>query len=289
MDSTLLSVTKQICRRLRIPEPSTVISNTDRNIIEIRQLIESAGRDLRDSFAWPELQSEFTFTLTDGTANYPLPYDLNFILYNTMWDRSSTWPLIGPLDASQWQERKSGIVSVLPRQRFRVKGFGSSQFYVDPTPGSGDTGKVLVFEYCNATWIKPVTPFSASYVATTGQYLYTNLNVYKVLVGGTTGMTEPTGLSPTSGTANLIQYAYDTFLTDSDTIILNVETIADAVEWMWRRNNGFEYEDMKRDYLAKLDQSKTDLSSAGIVNFGRPTTMTPMLGAWSIPDSGYGS
>lgn len=290
MNKDLLTTVKDLAKRLKIPAPSTVIGNTDRNVIELLSLVEETGRDLRDMHDWPELQKEFTFDLVSGQAAYQLPTDFNFQLFNTHWNRDSTWPLIGPIDPTAWQEYKSGVIASLPRQRFRVKGLGTYQFNIDPTPGAGDAGQTLVFEHCHTSWIKPATPWSSTYVTTTGQYLYTSSAVIKVVTGGTTGSTEPTSpYGGTDGSSIYVVYSYDVFTADTDLIVLNQDLIIDGAEWRWKRNNGFDYQELKRDWLGRIDQAKTDLEGATIVNFGIPRYRTPLLGPWNIPDSGYGS
>jgi len=291
MNKDLLTTVKDLAKRLKIAAPSTVIGNTDRNVIELLNLVEETGRDLRDMHDWVELQKEYTFDLVSGQAAYQLPTDFNFQLFNTHWNRDSTWPLIGPIDPSTWQEYKSGVVTSLPRQRFRVKGLGTYQFNIDPTPGSGDAGQTLVFEYCHNSWIKSATDWAASTVVTLNSYINSNDTIYKVTTGGTTSTTAPSHVvgSATNGTATLLVVSYDVFTSDTDLIVLNQDLIIDGAEWKWKRNNGFDYQELKRDWSARIDQTKTDLEGATIVNFGIPRYRTPLLGPWNIPDSGYGS
>lgn len=291
MNKDLLTTVQAVCKRLKIAAPSSVIGNTDRNVIEILSIVEDIGRELRDMHDWPELQKEYLFDLATNQAAYPLPTDFNFQLFNTHWNRDSTWPLIGPIDPSTWQEYKSAIIAALPRQRFRVKGLGASQFNIDPTPGAGDNGQTIVFEYCHNSWIKSATDWAASTAVSLNAFINANDTIYKATVAGTTGSTAPSHLvgSAANGTATLTVVSYDTFTADTDLIVLNQDLVIDGAEWRWKQNNGFEHQELKSDWYARVDQTKTDLEGATIVNFGIPRYRTPLIGPWSIPDSGYGS
>ena len=155
--ATVLDLAKTCARRLKLPVPTTFVANTSNNMVLLQTMMLKTIDDIKDEFEWPELTREYSFKLVAGQASYPLPGDYNFKLNETLWNRTEAWPLIGPLNGQEWSVYKSGIVATFPRQRFRVKGMGLNQFFIDPVPDSDSNGQICVFEYISQSAIRPPT------------------------------------------------------------------------------------------------------------------------------------
>lgn len=287
---TLLATVQTMAKRLQLPSPATVINNTEQNVIFMLTSLELAGKAVRDSYAWPELEKEYTFDLATSTASYALPADLNYKIFETEWDRDNTWPLIGPLDPQEWQYRKSGISNVVPRKMFRIKGYADKQFFVHPTPDSGDDGATLVFEYSSKTWCRPKT-WAASTAFAAGTYCFYNGNIYSTVAGGTTGSTPPTH---TTGSASdgVVTWVYtlasfETFNLDTDEIILDQELVIGEAIWRFKREKGLPYDELAQESQMALTQAVTDLKGAGIIDHGTPSANSRVVGWGSIPDGNF--
>lgn len=269
--ATILQVIQDAAKRCGITNTvSSVIGNTNNNIAALLTFCEQAGKEMRDEFQWPELEKEFTFDLSSGVANYALPADFNAVIFESLWNRDRQWPLLGPLTPEQWQFRKSGVASSVVHTEFRVKGYQDNQFYVNPTPSaSGDT---LVFEYYTRTWIKPKT-----WVASTSwngiQYCYYNGNIYDR--GGTgaatTGTSAPVHSSGSVSDGSIswtyTLSPYEAFVHDSDQLILDDELIKQATVWRWKREKGFDYQELKAEYERGMAQQVAKLRGASKVNW----------------------
>lgn len=186
---TVLSVAQDIAARLQLTQPTTLLSVTDANTILIKTLMKQAVSDLVSEFAWPELQKIYSFTLIAGQDSYALPTDMERTLTETLWNTTQRWPLNGPLTAREWQTYKSGLVTTIPRQRFRIKGWTNKQFFIDPVPTSSEASQIIVFEYVTSLGIRP-TAWTASTAFTLNEYRSWNDNVYKCTSAGT-GSTRP--------------------------------------------------------------------------------------------------
>lgn len=157
MTFTLLQVGQIVAQRLQLPIVSSVYGSTDNNLTFLLAMIEKTVNEIKDEFPWPQLTREHTFTLSTGVATYDLPSDYDTRLNATIWNRTQAWPMIGPIDAVEWQQYKSGLIVTLPRQRFRVFGFPTAKFTIDPTPTSSENGQTCVFEYVSAHAIQTGT------------------------------------------------------------------------------------------------------------------------------------
>lgn len=290
---TLLATVQTMAKRLQLPSPATVISNTEQNVIFMLTSLELAGKAVRDSYAWPELEKEYTFDLATSTASYALPADLNYKIFETEWDRDNTWPLIGPLDPQEWQYRKSGISNVVPRKMFRVKGYANNQFYVHPTPDSGDNGDTLVFEYSSKTWCRPRT-WAAGQTYAANTYTFYDGNIYFTSAGGTTQATTPpvhTSGSVIDGVGGVTWLytlaSFETFNLDTDEIILDQELVIGEAIWRFKREKGLPYDELMMESQLALKQAVTDLKGAGIIDHGTPSANSRVVGWGSIPDGNF--
>jgi len=152
---TTLVMAQQCSARLQLTNPSTFVASTDQNMILLKAMLDESAQEIRNEFPWPELVKIYTFTLATGTASYALPADYDRRLSETIWNRTQRFPLFGPIDGVQWEVLKSGLITSIPRQRFRLMGWTNTQVFIDPTPSSGENGQVCAYEYIIKTLWQP--------------------------------------------------------------------------------------------------------------------------------------
>lgn len=290
---TLLSVAQTIAKRCGLNTTiSSVYGSTNNDVILILTKMEEAGRAIVDFADWPELQKEYTFTLSTSTASYALPGDFSRMIDETQWARTQTLPLYGPISPEAWQFYKSGIISLSVNQRFRVKGWTDTQMFIDPTPDSGFNGNTMAYEYISGTWIRPKT-----WVASTSwagiRYCSYNGNIYDR--GGTgaasTGTSPPVHTSSSASDGSITwTYAsgtFETFTDDTDNIILDTESVINETVWRWKKERGFEYESYLAESRARLNQSKSDLNGATTINW-QNKRRNYLMDYQGLPEKSYG-
>ena len=290
---TALAVAQKCAKRLQIASPSAFVASTDNNIILLLQMLEEAAQKIRNEFEWPELQKEHTFTLSTSTANYALPTDMNRLLFETSWNRTQALQLIGPVDPVEWQEYKSGNITSLPRQRFRVKGWVTNQFYVDPTPTSTENGQTCALEYITESVIRPKT-----WVASTSwsgmQYCSYNGNIYDRggTGAGSTGTTAPThtsgAVSDGSISWTFLGTPFETFNHDNDELILNEDLVIDQAIWRFKQERGLDFEDFRAQAEENKELAKTFLQSAEVISVRTASTSPSIFDGRSYPQGSYG-
>lgn len=288
---TILSTLQHVARLINLPPPSSVIGSTDPMILTMLEIAVEEGKYLRTEYDWAQLSKEYTFTLSASTETYALPGDFDRFLHRTMWDRSQHWEIRGPLTPQEWQWRKSGVSSQGPRENFRIRGSSSNQFYINPTPGSTDSGRTIVFEYQSASWIRPkLWTTSTSFGA--NSYCFSSGNHYSTTAGGTTGATAPshTSGSVSDGSVTWTYYssAYESYLTDNDTSLLPERIIGLGIQYRMLRQRGLEYQHIQQEYQESLMKEGAKIKSSPNLSLSR-TPYSIYLGPLSIPDSGFGS
>lgn len=289
---TVLSLAQTLAQRLQLSAPSSIIGSTDANVILMKTVIEQAAQDIASEYAWPEITREYTFTLATNIPSYAVPADYDRYLTQTLWNRTQKWPLIGPLTPQEWQTYKSGLVTTLPRQRFRLKYWGDTQFFIDPTPTSSENGQTVAFEYISKTVFRPKT-----WIALTSwaglQYCSYNGNIYDR--GGTgaatTGTTAPTHTSGSvsDGSITWTYYAspFETINNDNDETTLDPKIIIDSAFWRFLQARGQDFEDYRAQADEQKELAKTRLQGAGILTIGRNVDDTWLIGPWSYKEGDY--
>jgi hypothetical protein len=124
-------------------------ASTDPNIIQLLRFLKSGGREIARAREWTFLVREYTFSTVSGTANYALPSDFRNLIAQSGWNRTTVWPLGGPVSSQDWQYRKAS--PVVGDISYAVR-LWASQMYLNPTPTSTQT---IAFEYLSTYWVEP--------------------------------------------------------------------------------------------------------------------------------------
>lgn len=61
-----------------------------------------------------------TASCTFAVQDYALPADFDRMVSDTNWDRTDHWRNLGPKSSQEWQWLQGGIISIGPRERFRI-------------------------------------------------------------------------------------------------------------------------------------------------------------------------
>ncbi len=171
MGLSFLALVQQACSEMNITAPSSCIGNQDQQVIQLVALANAEGIECASTEtaqgAWPVLRKTYTFNFVDGQQSYALPSDYDFMVYDTMWDTTQHWRVIGPVNPTGWNTLQYGqITAAAPFYRFKVE---DNLLSIFPTPNSTDT---IAFTYVSTGWCKSIsgTPQS-SWMADTDTYL----------------------------------------------------------------------------------------------------------------------
>lgn len=147
---SLLTIAQNVADDLSLPQPATIIGNTEATAVRLLASSRRAAKHLA-RMPWRALVKEHTFSTVASTASYDLPSDYQHMKVGTPWDRSNYWEIHGPVTSAEWQQFKSGIVTTSQtRKRFQLRPeSGVRKFTIDPTPTAVES---LVFEYVSDAW-----------------------------------------------------------------------------------------------------------------------------------------
>ena len=126
---------------------------TDPNQVfqQLKNLINSAGRELVRYARWERLVKEHQITTVDtDSGDYPLPDDFGYMIDQTGWERKENVPLWGPLSAQDWQYLLGrDLVSHTIYASFRIAQ-GLFRLFPQPPPNDLD----IHFEYISRNWVE---------------------------------------------------------------------------------------------------------------------------------------
>jgi hypothetical protein len=175
---TALSIVQQVCAWQALPIPQALFSATDAQTVELRGLLNEEIGELKK---WPDCywrklirQQTFISEASDVQTLDPLPDDLEYIIPNTMWDRTMTRPCLGPIDPATWQAWKARPILTSVLWGWRLRG---NEFLTAPNPPAGDT---VAYEYISNLAVYAdgdVTPTKAYFTADTDTSIFDEIMV----------------------------------------------------------------------------------------------------------------
>jgi hypothetical protein len=122
-------------------------ASSDTHYLQLTSLLQKLGEELLRDFQWSHLETEYTFSTSNGDNSYDLPAGFFRLVNGTCWNRTQQESLLGPLNAQQWQQLQGSATAELVSQAFRVKGL---TLYLYPTPTATET---VALEYVSRYWV----------------------------------------------------------------------------------------------------------------------------------------
>jgi hypothetical protein len=147
-NSPVLEIVQQSFDELGLyPRPITAVGAQDQLTQQITALYSAVGQMLVTRRVWRGLLRQHVVTTPVPVTTLQLPSDYQRPINQAEWDRSSHWPLMGPMTPQQMATIHSGIISDGPRTRFRLLGNT-----VELSPASA-ANQTFVFGYVSSGWV----------------------------------------------------------------------------------------------------------------------------------------
>jgi hypothetical protein len=144
---TLLTIIQRTCDLIGVARPAAVVTSTDQTVRQLYALANEEGDSLASSFNWQALRSQYTFTTQASAVQASaLPADLDRLISNSFFNRTTRRTVIGPITPQQWQ-----AIQAQPQLNRVFLAFvqRDGQFLVTPTPAAGQT---IAYEYISTNW-----------------------------------------------------------------------------------------------------------------------------------------
>lgn len=144
---SLLTIINRVQALVNLPITSTVYTNTGESQKQLLAMCNMAGDILMRDHDWQALVTEtsFTTTATEQQTGHTLPTDLERIINETLYNRTTTDPVYGPLSSQSWQAQKA-FGTVLTWSQYRLRG---NSIWMYPSPSAGQS---VYYEYVSNKW-----------------------------------------------------------------------------------------------------------------------------------------
>jgi hypothetical protein len=162
---TVAQIVKQTAINLGLPTVDDPVASTDPLQVQLVGLLTEAGLDIVLKHEWPQLVAEKVLTTVAGQVDYTLPDDFLHIIPQSGWNRTTRFPLGGPLSVQEWQYLKAAVVGVTFNVLFRVT---PTLMRLFPTPPNNFT---IAYEYQSRNWLSSAGVPAGSTVPLTGTTL----------------------------------------------------------------------------------------------------------------------
>lgn len=229
---TLATVVQNVADEAGYTVESAIVGSTETTTKQLLAITNRINRDMFEAYPWPKCYASGSITLAANQATYDLPAAFSYYHYETFWNQSTRWRILGPMTEQEYAEVRGFGINTTVYQRFQIRGLTNSQLMISPTPGANYDGDIVVFEYIADRSVRPKT-WAASTVFAANSYCFYNGNYYTTTAGGTTGSTAPTHTSGSvsDGGVTWAYYngPYSSFLADSDVSIFNEKLLEQGV------------------------------------------------------------
>jgi len=225
---TLKTAVTNVANEAGYTVEANITASTETTTKQLRVIANRINQEIADQYPWTTMYASGSITLVAGQANYTLPAAFSFYHYETFWNSSTRWRILGPMSPQELAEIRGYQLNTTVYQRFQIRGVSNSQLLISPTPGASNNGQVIIFEYIADRCARPAT-WAASTTYAAGSYTFYNGNYYTTIAGGTSGSTAPTHTSGSVSDGGVLWAYYDgpykEFLADSDVTIFNEKTL----------------------------------------------------------------
>lgn len=142
---SLLTICQDVTDRIGLTRPTSLVGSSEQTARMLLSLANQEGKALARRHPWQRIKAEHTFATVDGTVAYALPTALDRIVEGSIWNRTQTRPVIGPITAQRWQMMQAQAITAT-WQAVYIRG-GYMRF--TPTPSAADT---IGYEYVSKYW-----------------------------------------------------------------------------------------------------------------------------------------
>ena len=229
---SLATIVQNVADECGYTVESNVATSSETTTKQLLAITQRINRDIFEAYPWPKCYASGSITLVGGQANYALPSAFSWYQYETFWNSSTRFRILGPMSEQEYGEIRGFGLNTTVYQRMQIRGISNTELLISPTPGANNNGNIIVFEYIADRSVKPKT-WTTSTLFTTNSYCFYNGNYYFTTAGGTTGATPPThttgSVSDGGVTWDYYNGAYSTFLADTDVSVFNEKLVEQGV------------------------------------------------------------
>lgn len=284
---SLATIVSNVANECGYTVDTQVIGSGETTTKQLLAITQRINRDIFEAYPWQKCYASGAITLVGGQSTYQLPAAFSYYQYETFWNQSTRWKVLGPMTQQEYAEAIGFGLTTTIYQRFQIRGISNSELLIYPTPGATNNGDILVFQYIADRSVRPRV-WEANTAFDSGAWCFYNGNYYQLSGSpGNSGTTPPTWTSGTNtdGVLGWTYYngPYHDFLADTDVSLFNEKLLEQGVLERFAEIHGLEsvkprfdiqlHEEFSRSNVGKViyagNTSRGDMyARAGVAVFG---------------------
>ena len=178
---SIATVIQNVANEAGYTVESNIFSSNETTTKQLLAIAQRINRDIFEAYPWPKCYASGSITLVSGQATYALPAAFSRYQYETFWNQSTRWRVLGPMSEQEYAEIRGFGLEPTIYQRFQIRGLSNTELLINPTPGANNDGDILIFEYIADRSVVPVTWTTATSFAANSFCSY-NGNYYQPLL-----------------------------------------------------------------------------------------------------------
>jgi len=261
MMKTALSIIQAVRYKMNLSAPSTLITLTDPDELQMLHTLYTICEELRAARCWPQLKRKHSFSTVDTQASYQLAPDFYSPLLATHYNETDDGRLIGP-ESDETFSNMTVMGDSTINYSYRIFGrdensaSAAGQLVLLPTPSAVQT---VSYEYLTRSFFLPQNwTASTSYGA--NAYVNASGNIYQKPTGtatsGTVVPSHTTG-AVTDGTITwtYISAPYETIIADTDLVVFDDDLIKLGLRAEWNEDHSGEGQIARQRYEERINQA----------------------------------
>lgn len=149
--TTYIEIVQLVAQAVGHPKPMDVAGSLDEAVLRMGFYANQACMEILTQWDWQELVKPAELTIqasTPGIAeeSYDLPDDFLTFVDDTLWNKSTLLPAIGPVNPQDWQWLKVRQAMITTRFMWRLRG---GKFWIKSPPTDA---QIMPYEYMSKNW-----------------------------------------------------------------------------------------------------------------------------------------
>lgn len=260
---SLLEAVTHVASKAGYTVDTSVVGSSEVTTKQLLAMAQDVVEDMAEAYPWPKLFASGSITLVGSQAGYALPADFSWYHFDTFWNTSTRWRVLGPLSPQTYADNLGYGLNPSLYGEFQIRGQSGTPLVISPTPDSGVAGQIIIFEYIADRAVRPLE-WSTGLSISSGRYIWYNGNYYTATTTGTTGATAPTHTSGSAsdGGVTWAYYSgpYSEFLRDDDESVLPQRCLEQGMLEQFAEIHGLpvvpKFTDMLNEEYAKATPGK---------------------------------
>lgn len=131
---SLSTVIQNVANEAGYTVSPNIVTATDTTTKQLLAIAQRINREMFEQYPWTKCYASGSITLVAGQAQYALPAAFSYYQYDTFWNQSNRWRVLGPMTPQEYADIRGFGLNPTIYQQFQIRGISNDQLLIYPTP-----------------------------------------------------------------------------------------------------------------------------------------------------------